>query len=203
MLYALCLRNDGEHDPEGRLIFFRLYLHLPPHLFDQSGGDVKSSTFSITHEEPVSIFLSDLTGIRDLGDGPPISSIRPDAEFSSFLWDSIERIVEQVVQNPLDMERKTPNPQGRCQFAFEEMNVLSLQFTNGLLIDQEPSLQLLCQVYGFFPPFPVEGQGQFLDTGGFFQDDFQGLINLLLFDKVFSILQDLLQPLGKTGCSNF
>ena len=168
------LFGEGKHHAEGRLIFARLDLHLSSHTFDQPGRDMNSSASSISKEGTFPVLGWDLTGIRNLGHGPPVLSIGSNGQLSTLLRNGVGGVVEQIIQNPFNMEGKTPNPEGRLQRMLDEMDVLPFHLPDRFLVDLKTPPQFPREVHPLFltfPPFQMEGQGQFLKPGGFFQDD--------------------------------
>ena len=65
---------------------------------------------SFAKEVSLLIFFGNLTGIRNLCNRPLILSIRPDGEASSLSGYGVGTIVEEIVQDPLNVEGITSNP---------------------------------------------------------------------------------------------
>jgi hypothetical protein len=64
----------------------------------------------LTLEISLLILFGNLTGIRNLCNRPLILSIRPDGEASSLFGYGVGGIVEEIVQDPLNVEGITSNP---------------------------------------------------------------------------------------------
>src|SRR4030042_2901659 len=97
-------------------------------------------------EVKVFILFWNLAGIGNLRPRPGFFSEGPDGKSPPFSRNRLGGVVEKIVQDPLDHHGRTADGQRRFQPPLNQLDVPSLQFSQGFGVDQEPPVQYLAQV---------------------------------------------------------
>ena len=135
--------------------------------------DIESPAFHLACSYLLDIFLGYPARVADLkARHVPVPKTLY-GEFSSLIGDRLCRVIEEIIENALEAERRAEDEQPGLDFPFCKRDVHSFLFLDRLSIDLETPLQHLAQIKNPLTAFDIGIDGEVLHPRCFFGDDAQ------------------------------